>query len=415
MIAPLRAPHPTRGSGAWGPVSRRDILVGLMLGCAVVLSLAGRVQLRTIGTAEYADPGWDRHLYIAMADSEPFDFGLAPYNRRVLVPAVARMLPGSLQTGFAATTIGFAVMAVAAIYLLARARGQSGFVSLIGVLFVASLGWGLKYSIADFWIPDAAVLAFVTVGFFFAVRRQSVPFAVCLAAGVLAKESVIFVAPLFYTLNTQRVWDRRLMIVTGVVAAPALLVLFVLRLVIPGQNDDLGYLATLPAVISRFPEIYANYDYWSLLLDIGYRQRLLGIDGPTLLEATIRPFGLLLLTGAFISLRRHWRFAVRLSPFFVLVYAQLLFARDTERLLVLAAPGLSCLAMLGIEDFAERSRSICIVLLAVSLLAFGQALVQPNSFDIRLRQQAVVLACATPVLIFLWWRARPEPGPSDAV
>ena len=174
---PVRGP--TRGSGVRDVVSRRDIFVGLILGCVVVLALASRVQLRTTGTAEYADPGWDRHLYIAMADSGPFDFGLAPYNRRVLVPAVARMLPGSLQSGFAATTLGFAIIAAGAVYLLARARGHSGFVSLLGVLLVASLSWGLKYSIADFWIPDAAVLAFVTMAFFFAVRRQSVPFAVC--------------------------------------------------------------------------------------------------------------------------------------------------------------------------------------------------------------------------------------------
>ena len=388
------------------PLSRRDILIGLMVGCLIVAGLALRVQLRTEGTAEYADPGWDRHLYIAMAGTGPFDFGIAPYNRRVLVPAVARVIPGDLQTGFALTTMTFAVIATAAMYVLGRARGHSPVVALAGTLLVASLGWGLKYAVADFWIPDATVLAFVTAAFIFATRRMPVAFAACLAVGVLAKESVIFVVPLFYTLNTQKALDRRLLLATGLTAAPAVLLLLVLRLAIPAQNGDSAYLASLPAAISRFPELYLHYDYLALLRDIGYRQRVLDANGASLLEATIRPYGPVLLAWCVVSLRQHWRCALRVSPFVLLVYVQLLFATDTERLLVLAAPALCCLAMSGMEDLADGSRGLAPGILGVSMLAFAGALIQPNSFDIQLRQQAVLLAIATPVLAAMWWRAR---------
>jgi hypothetical protein len=416
MVADVEPGSRCTGSGrASTALSWRDVLIGLIAGCLVVTALASRVQLRSEGTAEYADPGWDRHLYIAMANTGPFDFGIAPYNRRVLVPAVARVLPGDLQAGFAATTMTAGAVAFSCLYLLGRARGHGRLIALSGTLLVASLGWGLKYAVADFWIPDATVLAFVAAGLVFATRRMPLAFAICIAIGVLAKESVVFVAPLFYTLNARAAVDRGVLLVSALAAIPAALILVFFQMTIPERNGDALYIASLPEVISRFPELYANYDYVTLLRDIGYRQRFLEADGPALLAATIRPYGLILLAFCAFALPRHWRFALRLSPFILLVYIQLLFATDTERLLALAAPALACLAMLGMDELGGRARWLPLVCAVVATAAFGQGLIVPNAFDMDLRQQAVLLGVfATPAAVVAWWRPSPTPARGSA-
>ena len=113
----LPAPPPgslyTRVPGLWvlrhyrAAYLRDDVVAGLVL----TALLGWRTDLRTTGTVLFADPGWDRHLYRAMASETPLDFHLAPYCWRVLVPAVAGISPFGQQATFMATS--FAAVAAA--------------------------------------------------------------------------------------------------------------------------------------------------------------------------------------------------------------------------------------------------------------------------------------------------------------
>ena len=74
---------------------------GLGLGDAKLLALMGAAtRLRLEGTVEFADPGWDRHYYLQAARDGPWDFHIAPYCWRVLVPLVAWASPLPLQWTF---------------------------------------------------------------------------------------------------------------------------------------------------------------------------------------------------------------------------------------------------------------------------------------------------------------------------
>ena len=342
-------------------------------------ALAARTDFRTAGTAAFADPGWDRHLYLEMSDGNPLGFHIAPYCWRVLVPAVVAVSPLSSQPTMLVLTIASLATAALALHLLvSRWAGRTA--ALASVVLFFSMGWGPRYLLSDFWLPDGLVFALVTVAILLAARGALVPFAIVLAVGAATKESCLAVAPLYYTLNAKRPLDARLLGRTALAVLPAAAVTLALRLGIEARNGDLAYIQSLPPVISRFPELFPRYNYLDLLGEVGHDQRLryLGVD--TFHAYSWRTFGVIPLLLALASLRSSWRLALRLSPFLVLVYAQTLVATDTERLLVLAFPAVLILAAIGMEQVLAMSRATAVAAAAVALLAFAPNLADPGGY-----------------------------------
>src|SRR5207244_9415264 len=183
-----------------------------------------------------------------------------------------------------------------------------------------------------------------------ALDGRDVGFAACLALGVLAKESVIFVAPLFYTLQATRRWDPRLALRTVAVAAPAVAALVAVHLGVPAMNHDAAYVAGLPRPIRA--NTIPDYTFGAVLRDIVGRRLH---HWPQTLVRSVSAFGILVPALALVGLRRPAArsFGARVLPFLVLDYVQLLFAYNTERLLVLGAVALVPLAVWGMVELME--------------------------------------------------------------
>lgn len=364
----------------------------LLSSAVAVASLALRTDLKTMGTAAFADPGWDRHLYIEMARRGLFDFRIAPYCWRLLEPALAAASPFSLQASFMTVTFAALIALGPAIYALVRSAGFSRSHGVAGALLFFSLGWGAKFVVSDFWVPDALGTLFLVVAMAFALRKRPLEMAVTLAIGLLAKESVLFAAPLFYTLNARSLVDRRQLRTTLLVVAPALVMLVLVRLLIPEANGDVRYISTMPPVISRFPEIFPPYSYVDRFNEIGrdfrWGDRAWGDFDAYFTD----PFGLVVLALALIGAARTPLFAMRLAPFFVLVYSQLLFATDTQRLLVLAYPAVALLAMTGLQLVANRLRVRTVLFVPAAVALFALMLIHRGRYDSPLLLQGAVLA-----------------------
>ena len=369
-----------------------EYLVVLASSALAVALLVVRTDLKTIGTAAFADPGWDRHLYIEMARRGPFDFRLAPYCWRILEPALAASLPLGLQASF--MTVTFAALAGlgVAIYGLVRTAGFSPSHAVVALLLFFSLGWGPKFVVSDFWVPDALGTLFVVLALIFALRKRPVETAITLAAGVLAKESVLFVAPLFYTLHARSLVDWRQLRTALLVVAPAVVVLVALRLLIPAANGDAAYTATMPPVISRFPELFPPYSYADRFKEIARESRWAHRSWADFDTFFTDPFGIAVLALALIGIVRKPLFAARLAPFVVLVYSQLLFATDTQRLIVLAFPALALLAMPGLDAVASWLRVRPVVFLPAALALFALVLVSRHQYGSPLLIQAAILS-----------------------
>ena len=284
------------------------------LAALIVAALLLFTDLKTAGTAAFADPGWDRHLYIEMARTNPLDFHLAPFGWRVLVPSLAALSPFSLQASFLAVTV-FAAWAIGPVlYELFRTARFSHTWALVGEALFYTVGWATKFQLADFWIPDATAFLFVAVGLLLAVRRRPVAFAAVLMVGVLAKESVVVVAPMFYALNARGPRELRLLAVNGAVVVPAAAVLIALRLLIPAYNGDAVYIASLPERISRFPELFPPYNYLSLLREIGYERRYQARDFDTFVSYTSGTFGAALFGTALLTILPAVQFSGLIDP-----------------------------------------------------------------------------------------------------
>ncbi|WP_322795454.1 hypothetical protein [Tepidiforma sp.] len=352
-----------------------------LLAGALIAACVFSVRLRLEGTAEFADPGWDRHYYLEAARVGPWDFHIAPYCWRVLVPTAAWLAPPPEQVTFFAIAAAGAVIFGATLWLLLREAGLSAAQTAAGVLLAFGLGWGLRYQLADFWLPDAAAGACIVLAMRFAHRGRAVLFALTLLAGALLKEVTLAAAPLALTLWPGQAPLCERLLRAGAAVAPAAAATVAVRLAIPAWNDDAAYLASLPPVISRFPEVVANYDYAVLLREIGWEERIRGFDGDLAQALTVRSFGSVLLVLATAgALARPGR-AARLAPFVLLVFAQLLIARDTERLMAFASPAMAWLAAEGAAALEGRGWLMGGEALLLAAGAFALALVRgPSDF-----------------------------------
>ena len=375
-----------------------DYLLVAVLSALAVGLISLRLDFKTIGTAAFADPGWDRHLYREMARRDPFDFHIAPYCWRILIPALARLNPWSLQSGFLTVALGCALATGPALYWLVRGVGGSKSSAAIMVVLFYSLGWSARFALSDFWVPDAASMFVTTLAMALIVRKLWWQAAVALAVGVLVKESVIFVAPLAFSWHARGLLDWRALRLAVAVTLPAVVVLGGTRLLIEQRNDDAAYIATMPPQISRFPELYRDYNYGDRYRTIVKEDRWPHRELKDFDRYIFDPLGLPLLVLAVVGGSLDPTRALRLLPFLLLVYAQLLFATDTQRLIVLAAPALAVLAASAANHVAAWRRGE-VVLAAAALFVFLATLWDANSFGAQSKVEAAVLVFAAAALM----------------
>jgi hypothetical protein len=147
----------------------------------------------------------------------------------------------------------------------------------------------------------------------------------------------------------------------------------------------------MPPEISRFPELFGDYDYSQRFRDIAIDDRWAHRDWNDLGRYFIDPFGLPLLAVAAAGVIAAPGRALRLSPFIVLVYSQLLFATDTQRLLVLAFPVLAVLGGGGIAWLAKRLRVPEAAFAVVFAGVFLASLFDANDLGTQVLPDALIL------------------------
>lgn len=303
------------------------------------------------GHPNYPKP-WDHHKYVWMATENPLDFHIAPFCWRILVPALAKALPFDLEWSFFLISFAGVWMTGVAVYSLALQLFPSPPYGFVAMLIWVSLGWAGKLVLRNLWLPDSLGFFFVALAVYAVLARRDALFVVSVALGVLAKESVFFVVPLYYTLRTDRWIDLRLLKRCALLALPAALLLVLVRVFIPALNADPVYLSTLPETVRIVQEGSSSYDYLELFRSVGL-ERLRNTSAWDLYTYSVGTFGVILLLPLF-ALRRAGVLFLRFLPFLLLVYTQLLFAVNTERLLVLAFPAVLLMALAGIEGLLER-------------------------------------------------------------
>ncbi len=346
-------------------------------------------------------PG-DHHMYLFMADHPVGDLHLAPWGWRILEPGLVRLLPGSSQVGFQIVCFISLCVAAGCVYRICRRLGFDVRLASAGLLLFVSLSFATKYVMFDFWLTDPLAFAFVAFAVLFAIEQRPVAFAICLAVGVLAKESVIFAAPLLYTFGAERPIDRRALWRTAAATAPALLVLLVVRLAIPAWNGQ-PYALGLPGPIAANARTVPDYSALAVAREVVARR---AADLTSTLTQAVSAFGLLVGVLPFLGGRRARSLALRFSPFLILVALQLVFAYNTQRLIVLAFPAVIPLALCGLQALRERGVPDVALLGTCGIFAGLQLLSPDQIAPAPLVQVAVLGVCAA----WMWVSARRAPA-----
>src|SRR5215212_1786524 len=329
------------------------------------------VFLRTEG--DHGSPIGDHHRYRAMAEGDTLSYTYAPYNRRVLTPLIVKALPLDAEEGFYALTfLSVAATGVALFYALSR-MGLGGALSLAGMFTFFSLGWGPEYFLMNIWLIDPLSFLLLALCVWAVAARRDALFAALLVLAALNKEAGIFALALFYGLRATGPLDFRVMGRTVLVGLPALLVLFGLRLGIPAEVPYYYSYLLMEVGPKRleemtFPEAFGEYYLWTF-----------GLVG-----------GLLPLLS--LASKEGRRMAVRLLPFVLLVYAQLLFAFDTGRLLVFAFPAVAIFLALGLKVLAKVAWVREVYLVPLPLVMLAANLRDMGVYDANLDLQALLLA-----------------------
>ncbi|MBC8367138.1 hypothetical protein H8E52_06985 [bacterium] len=357
----------------------REGLIVAALALLAVIGLMSRSDLVEAGHPNFERP-WDHHKYIHMADGGAFDFRVAPFCWRVGVPLAVSVLPLEHRDSFLIIAALGILVAGLMLYYAARRYGFSPRLSAAGMLLFFSLGWASKYNLMHFWLSDAAALGIVGLVILLILERRMLWAAFLLALGVMVKESIIFVAPLLYTLRTRRLLDGRLVLHSILYALPALALLVSIRSAIPMGNGDANYLATLPENLRAVHHGVSDFDMAYLWREHGLRR----LTAPSLLslkEMSIWSWGPLVLLIPFFVLRRPREIFLRFLPLFILAYAQILLASNVQRLVVLASAAVILPGLAVLQHWGRwlRAGEGCWIALAAGLLALN--LLDPASYS----------------------------------
>lgn len=203
-------------------------------------------------------PTLDNRMYQAIYNGE--------YNKvdqgqryRVLVPLLARLLPGSFFDG--ARTISYVSLAVfyAAMMWLSMALGQSLGSSVLGILLVYS-SFLHQYNYWNPYLTDCFSLGIGALLLAALVARRPIMFAVALGLGVLGRETNLLFAPLAFIMGIPAG------LLSFFVALPAYLGP---RLVIPRGSEG-----TIPYIIRLATAVNSSRSFVTFL------RELLGSWGP---------------------------------------------------------------------------------------------------------------------------------------
>jgi hypothetical protein len=275
------------------------------------------------------------------------------------------------------------------------------------MLLLLSLGFTTKQLLGDFWLTDPLSVFVIVLAIFCIVTRRDLAYALVLAIGVGVREDVLLVAPLYYTLNAERVVDLRLAARTVLLTLPALAVFFGLRHFITPLNHDPAYLKSLPldqrVVYGGGGKYYTSFNYVDIIREsivhpLFAAQRML----PHLVFV-LRSMVILL---PFLAFVRSWKAIVRFAPFVLLLFAQLFFI-DTNRYVTAAFVIFTLWALFGVSDLSRRLEIPAIVFAGLPLLFIALNLLSVSQIDAPTPVQVAVLAAYAAGIGLITLRRRP--------
>ncbi|HET7293269.1 MAG TPA: hypothetical protein VFM88_12650 [Vicinamibacteria bacterium] len=286
---------------------------------------------------QYSLPGFDAHVYMAMADA-PSVFTLPPWGWRLLGPALVHALPLPSARGFSWVTHAFLTASGGLLFLFLRRLGSGPQAALLGVAAFA-FAQPVEASVAYPFLAEPLTLVCV-LALLWAVEAGcgAGPLALAATAGALSKEIVILLLPVIFFARRDRDGTPRALATTLAAAAPAALATFLVRYV---------WASARPAPLAADQEA-VWLALWRLVDGAGQWLPAAALSGltPLAMLGALRAPGRLLLRRYGYGLAVTWAL-----PFAASVYtgekSAPFFLDDIPRLLLYALPFVVALALVA--------------------------------------------------------------------
>jgi hypothetical protein len=179
----------------------------------------------------------DADVYFEMAERGLFSNQIESHLRsRILTPLLVRMLPFETTTGFEIITFCSMLLFIVTLYRLVQQTGLSTRQAHAAILLVLSLFYPIVYFLRNPLSIDPLVVLLWTVSVLFIVQDRLVPLAAAVAVSALAKEAVLFLAPVCFYLWLPRHKLGETIKRTVIVFAPATIVFLVVRAIFPAMT-----------------------------------------------------------------------------------------------------------------------------------------------------------------------------------
>ncbi|MCX8056054.1 MAG: hypothetical protein N3F03_00405 [Ignavibacteria bacterium] len=294
---------------------------------------------------------WDHHKYIWMA-SQNLDFHIAPFCWRIFVPFLASILPFDLLLNFKLIALISVALTGFFVYKIGQKIFNDHVYSISMMIGYFSISFAVKYVIYDFWLPDAFAILLITAGIYFVLIKNDLAFVFTMTIGALTKESVLFVIPLYYSLQAKKIFEFDLIKKTLIVSILPILIFVLIRIFIPAYNSDENYLQTIPYHLRLVQYESSEYNLQYLISEVALK-KIKEFDLYLVYRNTIYTFlvhFLLLFVG--VNLIKEW--LIKFSPFILLSYLQIFFAANEERLVSIAFLPIILSSIKGLSKLFEN-------------------------------------------------------------
>ncbi len=214
-----------------GSLPRRLPGAGLLLALLLAAAAGYRhhQETRQSPHTRFDLPGYDAHVYVAMAEHPAF-FTVAPWGYRALTPWVVHAFPvAKVIRGFRLVNLAALALASVVLCLFLRRLGFAWWASLSGLAAFSLSGPTAEALRYGFLADPLTVLLFI--GFLLAVEAGASLPILCLlmALGSFSKELFLVLLPLVFLEALPRIGPARSLLRAGVVALVAALVTWLLR------------------------------------------------------------------------------------------------------------------------------------------------------------------------------------------
>lgn len=336
----------------------------------------------------------DYHKYLYMAAHGPASLHIAPFCHRIGQPVLLSVMPCSPETGSLWLAFFFVAGTGLLIYGIGRHLGFSFWLALTGMLFFYATPTAAKQAFYGYLQPDASTYFFIALLLWLIVAGKDLAFVMALCLAIAFKESALFVVPLFYTLRAEKLIDLRRLLQTLAAAAPALLVFVLIRWSIPAWNDDAAYVQSLPPELSQVQNMNSHYGYAQLIREIGL-PRFQNAGAAEMYQWTIGTFGFALMLFSIVGMALQRMNFLKWLPLLLLIYAQLLFAVNVERLLVAGIPLFVVFSLFALREMIHKLRAPEWMLVFIPLSFWLLSLVTLSFFGWPFHIQAGLLAAVS--------------------